>query len=134
MSGLRHNYELNVDVLDFDAAMKLDDWFVARWDDKFSIDITDDLVKLIDESWAGEEPLAPHEVFLKVCWHLSRDVREGLIEYSLPASMREKLLEVPDQRGADPCPAHRYPWRNDARGCRGARQDPDGGRDRTDAA
>ena len=93
MSGLRHNYELNVDVLDFDAAKKLDGWFVARWDDKFSIDITDDLVKLIDESWAGEEPLTPHEVFLKVCWHLSRDVREGLIEYSLPPSMREKLLE-----------------------------------------
>ena len=41
MSGLRHNYELNVDVLDFDAAKKLDAWFVARWDDKFSIDITE---------------------------------------------------------------------------------------------
>lgn len=93
MSGLRHNYELNVDVLDFDAAKKLDAWFVARWEDKFSIDITDDLIKLIDESWAGEEQLTPYEVFLKVCWHLSRDVREGLIEYSLPATMREKLLE-----------------------------------------
>lgn len=93
MSGLHHNYELNVDVLDFDAAKKLDAWFIARWDDKFSIDITDDLIKLIDESWAGEEPLTPHEVFLKVCWHLSRDVREGLIEYNLPPSMREKLLD-----------------------------------------
>lgn len=93
MSGLRHNYELNVDVLDFDAAKKLDGWFVARWDDKFSIDITEDLIKLIDESWAGEVPLSPHEVFLKVCWHLSRDVREGLIEYSLPPSMRERLLD-----------------------------------------
>lgn len=93
MSGLRHNFELNVDVLDFDAAKKLDTWFIARWDDKFSIDITDDLINLIDESWAGEEPLTPHEVFLKVCWHLSRDVREGLIEYSLPLSMREKLLD-----------------------------------------
>ncbi|MFY2791018.1 helicase-related protein [Rhodococcus sp. MALMAid1271] len=93
MSGLRHNYELNVDVLDFDAAKKLDAWFLARWEDKFSIDITGDLVKLIDESWAGVEPLTPHEVFLKVCWHLSRDVREGFIEYSLPPSMREKLLD-----------------------------------------
>ncbi len=93
MSGLRHNYELNVDVLDFDAAKKLDAWFIARWEDKFSIDITADLISLIDESWAGEDPLTPYEVFLKVCWHLSRDVREGLIEYSLPPSMREKLLE-----------------------------------------
>lgn len=93
MSGLQHNYELNVDVLDFDAARKLNFWFIARWEDKFSIDITDDLIKLIEDSWAGEEPPSPHEVFLKVCWHLSQDVREGLIEYSLPPSMREKLLE-----------------------------------------
>ena len=71
----------------------MDAWFVDRWDDKFSIDITDDLIEFIDESWAGEEPLTPYEVYLKVCWHLSRDVREGLIEYSLPPSMREKLLE-----------------------------------------
>ncbi|MFC7597577.1 helicase-related protein [Terrabacter sp. GCM10028922] len=93
MSGLRHNYELNVDVLDFDAAKKLDEWFVARWDDKFSLDISNDLIEIIDESWAGTEDRSPYEVFLKVCYHLSQDVREGLIEYSLPASMREKLLE-----------------------------------------
>ncbi|AFR06253.1 helicase-related protein [Nocardiopsis alba] len=93
MSGLRHNYELNVDVLDFDAAKKLDEWFVARWEDKFSLDITKDLIEIIDESWAGGDDRSPYEVFLKVCYHLSQDVREGLIEYSLPASMREKLLE-----------------------------------------
>ncbi|MDT0213937.1 helicase-related protein [Rothia sp. ARF10] len=93
MSGLANNYELNVDVLDFDAAKKLDAWFQDRWDDRFSIDITADLIALIDESWAGEQPLTPYEVYLKVCWHLSRDVREGLIEYSLPPSMRNKLLE-----------------------------------------
>ncbi|MGW3735048.1 helicase-related protein [Streptomyces sp. NPDC005148] len=93
LSGLRHNYELNVDVLDFDAAAKLDRWFIDRWEDKFSLDITEDLIKVIDESWAGEEPLSPYEVYLKVCYHLSRDVREGLAEYSLPGSMRERLLE-----------------------------------------
>lgn len=93
LSGLRHNYELNVDVLDFDAAAKLDKWFTDRWEDKFSLDITEDLIKIIDESWAGESVLSPYEVYLKVCYHLSRDVREGLAEYSLPASMRQKLLE-----------------------------------------
>lgn len=93
MSGLRHNYELNVDVLDFDAAKKLDEWFVARWNDRFSLDITKELIEIIDESWAGTDDRSPYEVFLKVCYHLSQDVREGLIEYSLPASMREKLLE-----------------------------------------
>jgi superfamily II DNA or RNA helicase len=93
MAGLRHNYELNVDVLDFDGANKLDLWFEARWNDNFTIDITADLIELIEESWAAEQPRSPYEVYLKVCYHLSRDVREGLIEYSLPPAMREQLLE-----------------------------------------
>jgi superfamily II DNA or RNA helicase len=93
IAGLANNYELNVDVVDSDGAAKLDRWFEDRWADKFSIDVTADLIEIIDESWASETPLAPYEVYLKVCWHLSRDVREGLIEYTLPPSMRDQLLE-----------------------------------------
>lgn len=93
MAGLHHNYELNVDVLEFDAAHKLDKWFEARWNDRFTIDITAELIDIIDESWAAERPRHPYEVYLKVCYHLSRDVREGLIEYSIPPLMREQLLE-----------------------------------------
>lgn len=92
-SGLANNYELNVDVVDSDGAAKLDGWFEDRWNDKFSIDVTGDLIEVIDESWASETPLTPYEVYLKMCWHLSRDVREGLIEYTLPPSMRNQLLE-----------------------------------------
>ncbi|MFC5931723.1 NgoFVII family restriction endonuclease [Cryobacterium melibiosiphilum] len=93
VAGLTNNYELNVDVMDSDGAEKLDKWFMARWEDTFTIDITSDLIEIIDESWASEDLLSPYEVYLKVCWHLSRDVREGLMEYSLPASMRNQLLE-----------------------------------------
>lgn len=92
-AGLANNYELNVDVVDSDGAAKLHNWFEDRWNDKFSIDVTEDLIEVIDESWASETPLTPYEVYLKVCWHLSRDVREGLIEYTLPPSMRNQLLE-----------------------------------------
>lgn len=91
-AGLAGNYELNVDVVDSDGAAKLDKWFEDRWSDRFSIDVTEDLIEVIDESWASETPLTPYEVYLKVCWHLSRDVREGLIEYTLPPSMRDQLL------------------------------------------
>lgn len=93
MSGLQHNYELNVDVLDFNAAAKLAQWFDDRWEDRFCIDITEDLIALIDESWAAEVPPTPYEVYLKVCYHLSRDVREGQLEYSLPPDMRNQLLD-----------------------------------------
>lgn len=92
-SGLTNNFELNVDVVDSDGAAKLNGWFEDRWNDKFSIDVTEDLIDVIDESWASEKLLTPYEVYLKVCWYLSRDVREGLVEYTLPASMRNQLLE-----------------------------------------
>lgn len=93
MAGLKHNYELNVDVLDFDAAKKLAKWFEDRWDDRYCIDITEDLVALIEESWAAEVPPTPYEIYLKVCYHLSQDVREGQLEYSLPPDLRDQLLE-----------------------------------------
>lgn len=93
LAGLRHNYELNVDVLDSDATKKLEVWFKERWEDRFTLDITSNLIEIIDESWAGDVPRNPYEVYLKVCYCLSRDVREGLVEYSLPPSMREQLLD-----------------------------------------
>ncbi|MGV9949217.1 helicase-related protein [Rhodococcus aetherivorans] len=91
--GLTSNYELNVDVLDVDAAKTLAEWFEARWNDKFSRPVTTDLLDLLDESWVRKEPRRPYEVFLKVCYDLSRDVREGLAEYSVPTEIRKQLLE-----------------------------------------
>lgn len=91
--GLTANYELNVDVLDTTAAATLAQWFVDRWNDKFSRLITADLLDLLDESWARREPRRPYDVFLKVCYDLSRDVREGLAEYSVPGVISEQLLE-----------------------------------------
>lgn len=90
-AGLNRNYELNVDVLDYTAAADLAQWFEDRWNDKFSLKLTSDLVELLEESWASDQR-TPYEVFLKVCYHLSRDVREGLAEYSLPPTVRDELL------------------------------------------
>ncbi|MFI6997166.1 helicase-related protein [Nocardia sp. NPDC050175] len=91
--GLNSNFELNVDVLDVHAAKTLADWFEARWNDKFSRPVTADLLDLLDESWVRKEPRRPYEVFLKVCYDLSRDVREGLAEYALPTEIGKQLLE-----------------------------------------
>ena len=93
LAGMSHNFELNIDVMDHDAAVKLSIWFKDRWEDLFSIDITANLVEIIDESWASEQFLSPYLVYLKVCFLLSQDSREGLVEYSLPASIRDELLE-----------------------------------------
>ena len=93
MSGLQHNFELNVDVVDWDGTKVLDKWFQERWNDRYTIDITEDLVELIQESWAGDSQPSPYDVFLKICWHLSRDVREGLAEYGVPTILQKELLE-----------------------------------------
>jgi hypothetical protein len=59
LAGLRGQGELNVDVLDKDATHKLHDWFNARWEDSRCLDITGELIEIIEESWAGEKLLPP---------------------------------------------------------------------------
>jgi superfamily II DNA or RNA helicase len=91
--GLTSNYELNVDVLDNQGAADLARWFEDRWNDRFSLDVTDDILDLIDESWAAPSPRRPYDVFLKLCYDLSRDVRDGLAEYSVPQQIAGTLLD-----------------------------------------
>lgn len=93
MSGLKHNYELNVDVVDWEGTRALANWFEDRWNDKYSIEITSDLIELIQDSWAGDIQPSPYDIYLKVCWHLSRDVREGLAEYGISSKLQNELLD-----------------------------------------
>src|SRR5882672_1579800 len=58
-AGLARQGELNVDVMDHDACEKLAKWFENRWDDKWCIDISEELVQIIQESWAREELIPP---------------------------------------------------------------------------
>jgi len=91
-AGLNRNLELNIDVQDSDATAKLATWFEARWDDPFSLSITAEIIDLIGESWADDRQPSPFEVYLKVCYSLSQDARDGM-GYVLPASMSTLLLD-----------------------------------------
>ena len=91
--GLTSNLELNTDVMDKDGATKLAQWFEDRWNDDWSLPIGPEVLKLLDESWASPTPRHPYDVFLKVCYDMSRDVREGLDEYSLTGRISDELLE-----------------------------------------
>jgi hypothetical protein len=55
LAGLSNQGELNVDVLDHDATLKLEQWFKDRWGDKWCVNITKELIQVIDESWARPE-------------------------------------------------------------------------------
>ncbi len=92
-SGLSAQGELNVDVLDQDACIKLTKWFNDRWDDKWCLDISDELADIIDTSWAREEQPPPYHLYLKMAYHLSQEARAGLSEFHIPADFGNKLFE-----------------------------------------
>ncbi len=102
--GLKLQGELNVDVKEDDATAKLATWFNDRWTDRFSIDITDELADIIDESWASELLTPPYHIYLKIAYHLSQEARAGLAEFQIPSDLRNRL--VPFQSAAVRIAAH----------------------------
>jgi len=103
-SGLSEQGELNIDVLDIDACEKLSEWFEDRWNDHWCIDISEDLARIIDESWAREEPIPPYYIYLKMAYHLSQEARAGLSEFRIPRELDQKLFEF--QKAAVKIAAH----------------------------
>lgn len=93
LSGLSQQGELNVDVLDHDAATKLARWFEDRWNDRWCVDISEELLHVIDESWAREEALAPHHIYVKMAYHLSQEARAGLSEFRIPPEFGHRLFD-----------------------------------------
>ncbi|GIK22142.1 MAG: hypothetical protein BroJett005_15560 [Ignavibacteriota bacterium] len=93
LAGLAKQGELNVDVLEQDAAQKLCKWFEDRWNDRWCIDISNELADIVDHSWASEEPYLPYHIYLKVAYHLSREARAGLSEFNIPRVFQNELLE-----------------------------------------
>jgi superfamily II DNA or RNA helicase len=93
LSGLSLQGELNVDVLDRDASNKLSKWFNDRWEDKFCIDISDELAEIIDNSWAADKLLHPYHIYLKIAYHLSREARAGLSEFKVSKVFEKQLLD-----------------------------------------
>jgi superfamily II DNA or RNA helicase len=92
-AGLSQQGELNIDVLDHDACHKLANWFEDRWNDKWCIDISEDLVQIIEESWAREEPVPPYHIYIKMAYHLAQEARAGLSEFNIPRDFGKKLFE-----------------------------------------
>ena len=96
-AGLQRNGELNVDVLDKDAGLKLAKWFEDRWDDRWAMDITAELIEIIDNSWAGLEQHLPYHVYMKAVYHLSNDARVGLKAYQIPSNFEDELVDFQAQ-------------------------------------
>lgn len=92
LAGLKHQGELNAEISDYDACQKLNAWFEERWNDRWCLDITPDLIDVINESWARKDMLRPYELYLKIAYHLAQEARAGLNEFKLPPEF-DKLLD-----------------------------------------
>lgn len=84
LAGLAKQGELNIDVMDQDAANKLATWFDDRWKDRWCIDITAELIEIIDNSWAADRLVSPYYIYLKIAYHLSQEARSGITEFNIP--------------------------------------------------
>ncbi len=104
MSGLSKQGELNIDVLDHDACDKLAKWFNDRWNDRFCLDISKELVEIINNSWARMEVIPPYHIYVKMAYHLAQEARAGLKEFQIPADFGDKLFEF--QKAAVKIAAH----------------------------
>ncbi|HJX32145.1 MAG TPA: phospholipase D-like domain-containing protein, partial [Thermodesulfobacteriota bacterium] len=93
LAGLSGQGELNVDVLDHDACRKLANWFEERWNDKWCLDISNELIQVIEKSWAREKLVPPFHIYLKMAYHLSQEARAGLSEFRIPRDFGNKLFE-----------------------------------------
>ncbi|MCH9779819.1 MAG: NgoFVII family restriction endonuclease, partial [Alphaproteobacteria bacterium] len=80
LAGLCNQGELNIDVTDGDATQKLATWFDSRWQDKYSIDISQILIDLIDGSWLTLRK--PYDVYMRIVYFLSQQ------QVSIPAAPR----------------------------------------------
>lgn len=92
-SGFQNQGELNVDVLEQDAATKLSRWFDKRWNSRWCIDITKELIEVIENSWAREKDIPPYHVYMKMAYHLSQEARSGISEFKLPREFQKELLD-----------------------------------------
>ncbi|WP_423225925.1 helicase-related protein [Candidatus Amarolinea aalborgensis] len=93
LAGLSKQGELNVDVLDPDAALKLSRWFEDRWTDRWCLDISDELAEIVEESWAAERLIPPYHIYVKMAYHLAQEARAGLSEFRIPADFGSRLFD-----------------------------------------
>lgn len=97
MAGLSKQGELSLEETDQQLTSELSDWFNARWEDLFSIDVTHQLLDVLEEAWIRETQPSPYHVYLRLAYELSKDAREGLT-LDIPNQFSDVLL--PHQESA----------------------------------
>jgi len=105
LAGLQRQGELNVDVVEQDAARKLLAWFDALWNDPLAEPLTEKLAELIENSWASPRPVRPYLIYLKIAYHLSEEAWKEERRFTMPSIFQKMLLDF--QQAAVTLVAHK---------------------------
>ena len=92
-AGLEKQGELNIDILDQQSCEHLCQWFDEKWDDRFCIDISQEIINIIEKSWAGDSPYLPYHIYIKMAYHLSEEARKGLSDFFMPKELQDTLFD-----------------------------------------
>jgi len=91
-AGLERQGELNIDVLDQELCEHLGQWFEDKWNDRYCLDISDEIINIIEQSWAGN-PYLPYHIYIKMAYHLSEEARRGLTDFFMPKDLKDILFD-----------------------------------------
>ena len=90
-SGLKGQGELDAEIADSTNAKILSDWFEDKWNDRYCIDISEELLQVLQESWACKD-VNPYYIYIKTAYHLSQEARASISEYNLPDVFQRQLF------------------------------------------
>ncbi len=94
LAGLKNQGELNTEVVDYQATEALAAWFEARWDDDRCLDVTQDLINVIETSWAREALIPPYHIYLKMIRNIAQEALESTDDeqFQLPKKFKNLLF------------------------------------------
>ena len=97
LSGLTRQAEMNADIFEPETTQRLAQWFNERWDDRLSLDITQELIEILEQSWASDKLVSPYHVYLKIAYHLSREAQAGIDQFVVPKIFQRELLDFQEK-------------------------------------
>lgn len=97
LSGMTHQAEMNADIFEPETTQRLAQWFNERWDDRLSLDITQELIEILEQSWAADKVVSPYHVYLKIAYHLSREAQAGIDQFIVPKIFQRELLDFQEK-------------------------------------
>ena len=88
--GMVEDESENFEAIAFE---KYDRQFQERWNDRWCVDLSEDILKIIEASWARTEFISPYHIYLKVAYQLSQDAIAGISEFRIPHDLKDRLFD-----------------------------------------